>query len=347
MLFNAEGRAVLVSPAIERFLGGRPEELTGRLVGEIFPPGHPIRAALHIHGNQIEPCTGVDITLDTASGPLRVTLYAQSVHEHGADMSTLLKLRDVESLERIGNQLELSERLAQIGRVTAGVTHEVKNPLNSMRLWLEVIKGSMPADPESQQAVKMLDSDIDRLDRVVKTFLSHTRPVDLNLEDIPLQRLLEEVVESARPAISKAQLELIVKLPQAPLPARIDRQMMHQAFLNLLLNAADFTAPGGRIELCLRREGDIGAITVADTGRGIPAENRTKIFQLFFTTRPGGSGLGLPNTFRFVQMHNGRIEFTSEVGRGTTFRVELPLARVPDSSGKPREFSQPLAEEKR
>ena len=90
-------------------------------------------------------------------------------------MGTLVTLRDVESLERIGSQLHVSERLAALGRVTAGVAHEVKNPLNSMRLWLEVLKANMPVDPEPQQAVKMLDSEIDRLDRAVKTFLNFTQ----------------------------------------------------------------------------------------------------------------------------------------------------------------------------
>jgi signal transduction histidine kinase len=115
-----------------------------------------------------------------------------------------------------------------------------------------------------------------------------------------------------------------------------------------LLNACEFTSPGGRITLSLRRSGDSAVIAVADSGKGIPPEDQKKIFQLFFSTRPGGTGIGLANTFRFVQLHNGRIEFDSEVGRGTTFRVELPLARSMEASaGKLRDFSQPFAEEKR
>ena len=114
----------------------------------------------------------------------------------------------MESLERIGSQLEVSERLAAMGRVTAGVAHEVKNPLNSMRLWLEVLKANMPVEIEPQQAVKMLDSEIDRLDRAVKTFLNFTRPVELNLEETDLRALLEEVLDAARPSIIKAGLEL-------------------------------------------------------------------------------------------------------------------------------------------
>jgi len=220
--------------------------------------------------------------------------------------------------------------------------------LNSMRLWLEVLKGNMPVEPEAQQAVKMLDSEIDRLDRAVKTFLNFTKPLEFKLEEADLRLLLDDVLDAARPAITQAGVELRVDLPSEFPPTLVDSQLMHQAVLNLLLNACEFTAAGGRITLSLRRSGDSAIIAVADSGKGISVEDQKKIFQLFFTTRQGGTGIGLANTFRFVQLHNGRIEFDSEVGRGTTFRIELPLARsLEASAGKLRDFSQPFAEEKR
>jgi len=348
LLFNAGGRAVLVSPSVENFLTRRPEDLRGCRVSEIFPPGHPIRQALGVEGDEIVPVESAEVMMEGANGAQRVGLNAQTIREHGVRMGTLVTLRDVESIERIGNQLHVSERLAALGRVTAGVAHEVKNPLNSMRLWLEVLKGNMPVEPEAQQAVKMLDSEIDRLDRAVKTFLNFTKPLEFKLEETDLRLLLDEVLDAARPAITQAGVELRVDLPSEFPPTLVDSQLMHQAVLNLLLNACEFTDPGGRITLSLRRSGDSAIIAVADSGKGIPAEDQKKIFQLFFTTRTGGTGIGLANTFRFVQLHNGRIEFDSEVGRGTTFRVELPLARSMEASaGKLRDFSQPFAEEKR
>jgi signal transduction histidine kinase len=348
LLFNAGGRAVLVSPSVENFLVRRPEDLRGCRVSEIFPAGSPIRNALGVEGDEIIPVESVEVTLDAANGAQRVGLSAQVIREHGVRMGTLVTLRDVESIERIGNQLHVSERLAALGRVTAGVAHEVKNPLNSMRLWLEVLKGNMPVEPEAQQAVKMLDSEIDRLDRAVKTFLNFTKPLEFKLEETDLRSLLDEVLDAARPAIAQAGVELRVDLPSEFPSTLVDSQLMHQAVLNLLLNACEFTTSGGRITLSLRRSGDSAIIAVADSGKGISADDQKKIFQLFFTTRQGGTGIGLANTFRFVQLHNGRIEFDSEVGRGTTFRIELPLARsLEASAGKLRDFSQPFAEEKR
>jgi PAS domain S-box-containing protein len=348
LLFNANGYTVLVSPSVEKFLGIPPEELRGRRASEIFPPGHPMRETLAIRGDHIGHVENAEVTLEGPQGPQRIGVSSQVIREHGNPMGSLVTLRDVESLERIGSQLHVSERLAALGRVTAGVAHEVKNPLNSMRLWLEVLKANMPVDPEPQQAVKMLDSEIDRLDRAVKTFLNFTKPLELNLEETDLRVLLDEVLDAARPSIAKAGIELRVELPSQFPRVMVDSQLIHQAVLNLLLNASDFTSAGGRITLSLRRNGEFAVIAVSDSGKGISIEDQKKIFQLFFTTRPGGTGIGLANTFRFVQLHNGRIEFDSEPGRGTTFRVELPLARSMETlSGKFRDFGQPFAEEKR
>jgi PAS domain S-box-containing protein len=347
LLFNAQGRAVLVSPAVEQFLGMPAEEMRGLSVAEIFPPHHPLRSVLHIEEDQIEPTEGKEALLEGSAGPRRTGVSVQLVREHGVRMGTLLTLRDVGSLERIGNQLQLSERLAVLGRQTAGVAHEVKNPLNSMRLWLEVLKANMPVEPEPQQAVKMLDSEIDRLDRAVKTFLNFTRPVELKLEEVDLRSVAEEVLEAARPRAARAGLTLCADIsPDLP-PVRADRQLIYQAVLNLVLNACDFTDGGGRVTVGLKRAGEFAVIAVEDTGRGISPADQKKIFQLFFTTRPGGSGIGLANAFRFVQLHEGRIEFESEPGRGTTFRIELPLARaVQVSVEKSSELSRPVAAEK-
>lgn len=327
LLFNSEGRAVLVSPAVAKFLGQTPDELQGKNVSEIFPPRHPIRDALRIEGNEMESVEAREVVLEGPVGPYRVGVTAQAIREGGRTMGTLVTLHDVESIERIGNQLQVSERLAALGRVTAGVAHEVKNPLNSMRLWLEVLKGNMPVEPEPQQAVKMLDSEIDRLDRAVKTFLNFTRPVEIQLEETDLPGLLGEIIQAAKPSIVKAGVDLRTDLPADFPSVLLDRQLIHQAVLNLLINACDFTSPGGRISLSLRRAVEFAEIAVADTGSGIPYDEQKKIFQLFHTTRPGGTGIGLANTFRFVQLHNGRIEFESEPGRGTIFRIELPIAR--------------------
>src|ERR1700720_1888053 len=327
LLFTRDARAVMVSPAAEKFLGAPAGHFLGRRVNEIFPLGHPLHAVLHVEGDELSEIAA-ETDLDTIAGTRRVSVSVQAIQENGERMGALVTLRDLDSIESINTQLQVSERLAALGRITAGVAHEVKNPLNSMRLWLENLKESLPPEPDSgsQQAVQVLDKEIDRLDAVVKRFLDFTRPMDVRLEATQLAEILREVIEVAKPQLQKSKIQVAQLVPIDVPEVYVDRALLKQALLNLVLNAVEAMPSGGQLRLMLSRRGEMAEITVGDTGRGIPVENRQKIFQLFFTTRPGGSGIGLASTFRIVQLHNGSIDFTTEVGRGTTFRIELPLA---------------------
>src|ERR1700687_1193166 len=327
ILFTREARAIMVSPAAEKFLGAPAGHFLGRRVNDIFPRGNPLHDVLHVEGDEFREIAA-ETDLATIEGPKRVSVSVQAIQEDGERMGALVTLRDLDSIESINTQLQVSERLAALGRITAGVAHEVKNPLNSMRLWLENLKESILAkqDGASQQAVQVLDKEIDRLDAVVKRFLDFTRPMDIRLEATQLAELLKEVLEVARPQLQKSNIHLAQLLPIDVPEVYVDRALLKQAVLNLVLNAAEAMPSGGQLRLVLSRRGEMAEITVGDTGKVIPLENRQKIFQLFFTTRPGGSGIGLASTFRIVQLLNGSIDFTSEVGRGTTFRIELPLA---------------------
>jgi len=327
ILFTREARAIMVSPAAEKFLGAPAGHFLGRRVNEIFPVGHPLHEVLHVEGDEFREIAA-ETDLATIEGPKRVSVSVQAIQEDGERMGALVTLRDLDSIESINTQLQVSERLAALGRITAGVAHEVKNPLNSMRLWLENLKEFLPADTDggAQQAVQVLDKEIDRLDAVVKRFLDFTRPMEVLLEATQLADILKEVMEVAQPQLQKANVQVAQLLPIDVPHVYVDRALLKQAVLNLVLNAVEAMPNGGKLHLVLSRRGEMAEITVGDTGKGIPPENKQKIFQLFFTTRPGGSGIGLASTFRIVQLHNGSIDFTSEVGRGTTFRIELPLA---------------------
>ena len=327
ILFTRDARAVMVSPAAEKFLGAPSSHFLGRKVTEIFPPGHPLYDALHLEEENLNEIA-TETELETAEGHKRVSISVQEIQEGGERMGALVTLRDLDSIESINTQLQVSERLAAVGRITAGVAHEVKNPLNSMRLWLENLKEALPpeTDGAAQQAVKVLDMEIDRLDAVVKRFLDFSRPMELRLEPTQLAGLLKEVLELAQQQLRHSNVQVAQLIPIGIPEVFVDRALLKQALLNLVLNALEAMPQGGQLQLTLSRRGEMAEITVGDTGKGIPVENQQKIFQLFFSTRPGGSGIGLASTFRIVQLHNGSIDFTSEVGRGTTFRIELPLA---------------------
>ncbi len=333
LLFSVDGRAVMVSPAVERFLSMPADQLLGRRAEDIFPPDHPVREAIRLQNGEFEPVGSAEVVLAGTESPARrVGVSVEVIGEGDARMGTLVKFKDLESRERIGTQLQVSERLANLGRITAGVAHEVKNPLNSMRIWLENLKASLPdVDGLPLQAVRVLDSEIDRLDSVVKRFLDFTRPPEMHQEESNLKEILEEVITVERPELSKANIKVETHLDGGVPEVLVDKPLLRQGLINLLINAMEAMPSGGQLFVGLRRQGEMAEIEIRDTGRGIAPEHRQRIFQLFFTTRPGGSGIGLASTFRTVQLHNGSIEFDSEVGRGTTFRIHLPLAHQMES----------------
>jgi signal transduction histidine kinase/cell fate (sporulation/competence/biofilm development) regulator YlbF (YheA/YmcA/DUF963 family) len=260
--------------------------------------------------------------LDTVS--LKINALGRQLREVRSQAGT----REEKSLERIAVQLKLREREAEIARITRNVAHEVKNPLNSMRLWLENLRESVPSDSgASREALQVLDTEIDRLDRVVKRFLDFMRPVELRPEETRLASLLQEALTLARPQMERAGVQLETQFDGDVPPVQVDRQLVQQALQNLVGNAVEAMPSGGKLTVALRREGEMAEVRVSDTGCGIKPEHRERIFQLFFSTRPNGNGIGLATTYRIVKMHEGLIDFTSEVGRGTTFRVQLPLAR--------------------
>jgi signal transduction histidine kinase len=340
LLFSLDGRAVMVSPAVERFLATPSDHLLGRRAEDIFPPDHPVREAIKLRDGEFEPVEAAEVVLAGPDSPARrVGVTVQVIAEGETRMGALVTFTDLESRERISTQLQVSERLANLGRITAGVAHEVKNPLNSMRLWLENLKASLPeGENMPQQAVRVLDNEIDRLDTVVKRFLDFTRPPAMHQEETSLKDLLEDVLAVGKPQMDRANVKVEARFVNDVPTVLVDRQLLKQALMNLFLNAVEAMPGGGRLTVSLERRGETASIEIQDTGRGIPPELTQRVFQLFFTTRPGGSGIGLATAFRTVQFLNGSIDFKSEVGRGTTFRIELPLARQAEpAQPRPRE----------
>jgi signal transduction histidine kinase len=240
-------------------------------------------------------------------------------------------------LERMASQLDVATRLAAISRLTGGVAHEIKNPLNAIALRLELLRARLgQPDQELSGEIDILSKEVHRLDRVVKTFLDFSRPLDVHLQDVDLGALACEVTEFVTPQARLAKILVDFSAPSDPDPSncammRGDSDLLKQAVLNLVTNAMDAMSnttggrPGVRVEKARAEQGDEKLVLeVSDNGPGIPAELRDKVFQLYFTTKSKGSGIGLAMTYRAVQLHNGTISFKSDPDSGTTFRLEFP-----------------------
>jgi PAS domain S-box-containing protein len=328
MLFTRDSRVVLVSASAEKFLGRPRREILGRTAEEIFSDGSVLGAVVLPAFQKQRPLVQYDF--DTADGR-RVQVSLDFIQEKGTSIGALLTMRDAESVRRIENEIEISRRLSASGRMTRGVAHEVKNPINAIVLHLQLLQDKLQQDdPDTRRHMDIIGNEIHRLDRVVQILVDFTRPRDLRLEDVDLRKILESVSVLAAPDAARHGVRVVQELPNEDeaLKVRVDSDLMKQAILNLVLNGVQSMTEGGTLTLKARRDDEMILAEVMDQGCGIPPEAQEKIFELYFTTKgdKGGSGIGLAQTYQIMQWHYGSVEFDSIVGAGTTFRLRLPAA---------------------
>jgi PAS domain S-box-containing protein len=329
MLFTHDARAVLVSSSIERFLGVDRDLILGAQVLDIFDRstvlGRIVREAfdrgISLVQEEITTETGrrVEVSLDF--------IYDDRAPQQRQGLGALLTLHDVESVQEIESELELSRRLAAIGQLTSGVGHEVKNPINAIVVHLELLRNKMSGqDSPAFRHLDVIQNEIQRLDRVVQTLVDFSRPVELKLHDQDLRRIVNAVLMLASVELETRDVQVINELPARPVIVKVDADLMQQALLNVVLNGAQAMTMGGKLRVRLTEDTRWAALSVADEGEGIPDDIRSKIFNLYFTTKKEGSGIGLAMTYRIIQLHNGQVDVESHIGQGTTFTLKIPVA---------------------
>ena len=340
LLFTGDGRAVLVSEAARRFLHIERDTILGQHARDIFDRstllGRSIWEAIDAGVSMVKE------EILTESGR-RIQASVDFIHddETRQGLGALVTLHDLESAEEIESELELSRRMAAIGRLTSGVGHEVKNPINAIVVHLELLKAKLgDTGGPAARHLEIIDAEIHRLDRVVQMLVDFSRPVELQLHEQDLRLVIADVLALAADELSTRNVTLVSSMPDEPLIANVDADLLKQATLNVIQNGAQAMPEGGRLEVVLEGERKAAAagdrsvppgfksavLRIADEGTGIPEEIREKIFDLYFTTRSGGSGIGLSMTYRILQLHHGSVEVQSRLNRGTEFRLRIPLA---------------------
>ncbi|MGE5359227.1 MAG: ATP-binding protein [Bacteroidales bacterium] len=369
-IFSPDGEVLFANPAMRAVL---PAEPFGRPIDDLLPASHPFRTLVR-----------ETLTSGQSRGPLAATLQQEDQPHQGAGgedagserlvmthvikdvdermVGVMLVARNLDYLSRVQSTINYSRKLVALGRLSAGVAHEVKNPLNAIVIHLELLKQKLSAlgassaasattasDPAAMHVpravnaafdgdrvtgaaasgalehVKVITGEIRRLDEVMQGFLKFTRPEDLKLQVIHMRELLDEVVRVVRPEAEQGGVRLEVDCPESVPDVSGDPGMLRQALLNLAINACQAMPHGGVLRLqAAGVRGRRVQLRVEDTGVGISPENLQRIFNLYFTTKPNGSGIGLSMVYRAVQLHDGEIDVTSVPGRGTTFRVLLP-----------------------
>ncbi len=326
LLFTGDGRAVLVSEAAYRFLHLDRHNVLGQQAREIF-------AGSTVLGRTLREAFDAGVTLVqeevlTETGR-RIQVSVDFIYDDHTrlGLGALVTLHDLESVEEIESELELSRRMAAIGRLTAGVGHEVKNPINAIVVHLELLKNKLgPENVPATRHLDVIDAEIHRLDRVVQTLVDFSRPVELQLHEQDLRTVIGDVLALAAEELSTRNVTLESRMPSSPLVANVDADLLKQAALNVIQNGAQAMPEGGTLLVVLEDDRKSAVLRITDQGHGIPEDIREKIFDLYFTTKVGGSGIGLAMTYRILQLHHGSIDVQSKEDHGTEFSLRIPLA---------------------
>jgi signal transduction histidine kinase len=346
-IVNARGELLFANPSMRALLPGT---APGASLERVLGSDHPLRRLFE--QTLVSRQSRGPLPAFFGEGGERLVMTHAINDPKGDLVGIMLIARNLEALSEVQSTIRYSRKLAALGRLSAGVAHEVKNPLNAMMIHLELLRQQFAArvrparaaaaaaavatvataEPrpidreEALQHVDVIANEIRRLDEVVQGFLKFSRPEDLKLQPIALGTLFEEIVPIVRPEAERAGVTLVVDCRDVP-DVNGDPAMLRQAFLNLALNACQAMPNGGTLRIqCEAARGRRVRISVSDTGVGIAPEHLQRIFDLYFTTKEKGSGIGLSMVYRTVQMHDGDIEVQSTPGAGTTFRILLPQA---------------------
>ena len=335
-IFNRELRLVFASGSVEKFLGRERSDLPGQSISEPVSALHDARssggAILANRPRHPQPAgSGGRRPIRLCPAPRSCCCpwtYSRACRADRPPQAEFWSgCSDPEAQRKINRELQTADRLSAISRISSGVAHEVKNPLNAILLHVEVARSKLSrGDTDVAEQMEIISREILRLDRVVRTFLDFTRPVELQMDNVPVQELVREIVDLARPQTAAANIQVSVLLEAEGVEVRVDRDLLKQAMLNVVVNAIQAMPEGGELHFEATASEDTAELRISDSGAGISDDLRDKIFRLYFSTKQQGSGIGLAMTFRIVQLHDGTIDFTSEPGKGTTFLIRLPIA---------------------
>ncbi len=327
LLLEADGTIAMQSDSIRLFLSS--PVVAGTSVFALFA-GTSAETLLREAFRDRHPLQGIAVPLNDERD---VELSLDFAESAGSARGAMLTLHDAATRAEIERELDVSRRMASIGKLTAGVGHEVKNPIHAMVLHLELLRSKLTAEDNSGAGrhVEVLATEMARLDRVVQALADFSRPMEPDLRELPLRQVVDSVIQLVSVDATERGITVFVQDASRGATAMVDREMLHQSLLNMMLNALDAMDGGGRLTVSLARERGTVSVAVQDTGSGIAPEVLERIFHLYFTTKTGGSGIGLAMTWRMVQMMGGTISVQSVTDasaptRGTLMTVRFPLA---------------------
>lgn len=247
----------------------------------------------------------------------------------GSRIGYLFVLRNLEALHILKEKLAESEKLSELGRLAAGLAHELRNPLSSIRGYARYLNKKLESDPMARATAELLEEESLRLNRVLSDLLAYAKPQKLNMSPVDLSLVAEKAVALTKMDADARGIQIEFKRPDSKTTARIDSDRLLQALINILLNAVQASSDGGRVRVGIERSENGVApqwrLTIGDDGAGMDEETLGMIFEPYFSSRSGGTGLGLPMARQIVERHGGSISARSQPGRGSEFSILLPM----------------------
>lgn len=335
-----DGRILAINPAARDILRDHRGTLLGRPLSSVLPSYE--RPPLN------EPPKRADGTGNRADGtefPIGYTLSTLLAAD-GSQSGLLLSFQDLTEIETLRSQAERARQLAVLGQLATGLAHEIRNPLSSISGSVEMVREGNALGPEDARLLGIVISEVERLNSLVTTMLQVGRPSQIETQHIDLRSIASDVVAVARGETSSSNgLRIDQIAPEHPVVARVDPDRMRQVVWNLVKNAVQASPYRGKVEVRTGRD-DSGCpfLEVADEGPGISADRRERLFDMFYSGRSHGVGLGLALVKQIVDQHEGRIEVIDRVGRGTSFRVTLQPEQEsvrPTAAARPGERPDP------
>lgn len=328
---DVKGRIVTYNGMAERITGRRTGEVMGKTCREVWGPRGTVTLAVD---NILQEKSYLNYETGVSSperGMVPVALSSTLLRDsQGKKMGALLSIQDLSEMKELEDKIRRADKLTALATMAAGMAHEIKNPLSSMKVFAQLLPQKID-DPEYRQKLEeILPREIDRIDRIVESLLGFARATEPTYEKTALKDILEEDLKYFSGQAQSAGIK--VRKNYNPLPEiEVDRGQIAQVFSNLILNAIQAMPEGGELTVATfpgKKVEDIlqtVRVEITDTGHGIPDEMIKKLFDPFFTTKYGGTGLGLTITHSIVDGHKGFIDVASKVGKGTTFTITLPV----------------------
>lgn len=265
---------------------------------------------------QCSLCGRDSVTLEIMAALLR--------SEDGEPLGSIALFRDLTEIRQLREEIARNQRLASIGNLAAGVAHEIRNPLSSIKGFATYFKERYRDNPEDSSTAQIMIEEVDRLNRVISQLLDLSRPSGVRLETRDVANLVRHVLALAREQAGARGIEVAARLPDGPVFACVDQDKMEQALLNVLLNAIQASPDNGSIAVAVGQDGGRVKIEIADEGKGISEQDLPRIFDPYFTTRPSGTGLGLAIVNKIVEAHRGEVRVASREGSGTKIEILIP-----------------------